>query len=195
MLRNIEVWPSPVLSIPCPAVDFAAMSAAEKEDLKTLLNDMADTMLAARGAGLAAPQVGQLIRAIVILVKRPNPAEGEPPYEIVKMVNPTILERNGKQQGREGCLSLPNYFDEISRANWVKVRALDENGAVIEIEGDGFLARAIQHEIEHLDGIVFVDHLSVLKRNRAHAKFSKAKRKGMRYMLDEQPQDIANQPS
>lgn len=195
MLREIEVWPSPVLSTKCADVDFDKMVYGEKEELKVLLQDMADTMIAARGAGLAAPQVGVPIRAVVILVRHLEPKKDEPPYSIIKMVNPSIVERLGKQNGREGCLSLPNYFDDVSRSQWVKVKAQDEDGNPFEITGDGFLARALQHELEHLDGIVFVDHLSLLKRNRALAKFSKAKRKGMKYALSDLPQDIANQPS
>jgi len=85
------------------------------------------------------------------------------------------------QHGREGCLSLPGYFEEVKRAMWVSVEAQDENGAKVVIEGDGKLARALQHEIEHLEGIIFVDHISMLKRNRAATKFKKAKANGLRY--------------
>jgi peptide deformylase len=86
---------------------------------------------------------------------------------------------------REGCLSLPGYFETVERSEWVKVEAQDEDGARLYVEGDGVLAHSLQHELDHLDGIVFVDKLSLLKRNTARRRFEKAKAKGMRYVAGE----------
>jgi peptide deformylase len=174
LIREILVWPHPSLKKKCePVTEF-------NDELRTLLSDMEETMLAARGAGLAANQVGQPIRALVLLTRD---ADKKP--KILKLVNPTIVSRTGVQRGKEGCLSLPGHFEELSRFEWVKVRAQDENGEAIEVEGDGYLSRALQHEMDHLDGVVFVDHLSNLKKNIALQKFQKAKAKGMRYQVAE----------
>jgi len=181
MLREIIIWPDTCLKrVSEPVTDFG-------DALQSLLNDMVETMLAARGAGLAAVQVGFPLRAVTLLVR--NEKDGT--SEVVKLVNPRIVERKGVQHGREGCLSLPGYFEEVKRAQWVKVEAVDEKGARLEIEGDGYLARALQHELEHLDGIVFTDHVSLLKRNLAAAKFKKAKARGMKYVSTRpEPQDF-----
>jgi len=164
MIREIVIWPDPVLKRKCePVTRF-------DDELKRLLNDMMETMLAARGAGLAASQVGYALRAITVLVRTPENKEN--PVMVLKLVNPEIVERKGRQQMREGCLSLPGYFDMVTRSTWVRVVAQDENGEKVEISGDGALAQALQHEIEHLDGMVFVDHLSIIKRRGGVAKAS-----------------------
>lgn len=116
--------------------------------LATLLDDMAETMYAADGVGLAAVQVGVLRRAVVIDC-------GEKRYELI---NPEILETSGEQTGAEGCLSFPNQYGEVTRPNYVKVRAQDRRGNWYEAEGEGLLARAFCHEIDHLDGVLFPDH-------------------------------------
>lgn len=168
-VREILIWPEPILSQVCPPVEVF------DEQLRQLLADMAETMLAARGAGMAAPQVGVLVRAVVILVR----SRGE--KEVLKLVNPRIVDRRGDVLRREGCLSLPGFFEMFRRSEWVKVEAQDENGARVEIEGDGVLGHALQHELDHLDGKVFVEQLSPLKRERARASFRKAKARGMKY--------------
>lgn len=117
------------------------------ERLHQLLADMAETMYHAEGVGLAAPQVGISKKVVVIDV-----GEG-----LIELVNPVILEKKGRQVGEEGCLSVPGKYASIPRANWVKVKAQDRYGKEFEIEGEGFLARAFQHEIDHLSGILFVD--------------------------------------
>ena len=116
--------------------------------LATLLDDMAETMYAADGVGLAAVQVGVLRRAVVIDC-------GEKRYELI---NPEILETSGEQTGAEGCLSFPDQHGEVTRPNYVKVRAQDRRGNWYEAEGEGLLARAFCHEIDHLDGVLFPDH-------------------------------------
>lgn len=116
---------------------------------RELIQDMLDTMYQAEGVGLAAPQVGILKRIFVIDI-------GEGP---IIMVNPEILETSGEQTGQEGCLSLPGQAGVVTRPNYVKVRALDENMQEYELEGNELLARAICHEYDHLDGIMYVRHV------------------------------------
>lgn len=117
------------------------------EKIIALLNDMADTMYHADGVGLAAPQIGILKRIIVIDV-----GEG-----IIELINPEIIEINGTQFGDEGCLSVPGKYGKVTRPKHVKVKALNRNGEEIIIEGEDLLARALCHEIDHLEGILFVD--------------------------------------
>ena len=113
----------------------------------TLLNDMADTMYEANGVGLAAPQVGILKRIVVIDV-----GDG-----IVELINPVILEMKGEQTDEEGCLSLPERSAPVTRAMYTKVKAVNRDGYEFIIEGEGLMARALQHEIDHLDGILYID--------------------------------------
>lgn len=179
MIREIVIWPDPILAKVCePITTFDA-------GLKTLLDDMVETMLAARGAGLAAPQIGYALNAVVVLVDGPD---GRVP---LKLLNPRIVERRGRKRAREGCLSLPGYFEEVERAAYVRVEAQDEEGRAVEIAGDGKLAQALQHELEHLEGHVFVEHLSPLKRDMQRKRFEKAKARGMRYASSQpKPQDF-----
>lgn len=115
--------------------------------LGKLLDDMAETMYNAEGVGLAAPQIGISKKVVVIDV-----GEG-----LIELVNPKILESKGKQRGEEGCLSLKGKFGIVTRAYWVKVEAQDRHGNLFQIDGEEFLARALQHEIDHLDGILYCD--------------------------------------
>jgi peptide deformylase len=117
--------------------------------IKTL-DDMAETLYAAEGrAGLAAPQVGILRRLIVM-----DCGEG-----LVELINPEIIEMKGEQTGTEACLSFPGYFGYVNRAHQVKVKSLNRHGEIIILEGEGYLARCMQHEIDHLNGVLFVDHV------------------------------------
>ncbi len=128
-------------------------------DIKKLLADMLETMYLANGAGLAAPQVGILKRMVVIDAAR----KGESPMPY-KMVNPVIVEHSDEmQECQEGCLSIPNQYAPVDRFLSVKVEYLDEDGNAQKLEAQDFLAVAIQHELDHLDGIVFIDHLSKLR--------------------------------
>ena len=118
--------------------------------IETLVEDMLETMYAAEGVGLAGPQVGVLKRVCVVDI-------GNGPFELI---NPVILEKTGEQQESEGCLSLPGRYDVTSRPMWVKVRAQDRFGKTFTVTGEGLLARAFCHEIDHLDGILFIDRLA-----------------------------------
>ena len=119
------------------------------EKLWSLLDDMRDTMYKADGVGLAAPQVGILRRICVVDI-----GEG-----LIELINPVITEKSGSQVGSEGCLSVPDRFEEVKRPNKVTVKAQNRNGENIEIKAEGFLARAFCHEIDHLDGILYIDRI------------------------------------
>lgn len=119
------------------------------EKLRCLLDDMADTMYKAEGVGLAAPQVGILRRICVVDI-----GEG-----LIELINPVITEKSGSQKGSEGCLSVPGRFEEVERPMKVTVKAQNRNGENIEIKAEGFLARAFCHEIDHLDGKLFIDRI------------------------------------
>ncbi len=141
-IRNIREIGDPVLNKPCKAV-------TEMTDrIRELIGDMFETMYDADGVGLAAPQVGILKRIVVVDVT------GEDP---VLLINPVILEASGEQTGNEGCLSVPGKTGVVTRPNYVKVKAYDENMEPFEIEGTELLARAFCHEIEHLDGHLYVE--------------------------------------
>ncbi len=130
---------------------------------------MAETMYEAPGIGLAATQVNVHRRVVVIDVTEDRSG-------LMVLINPEILERRGEQVCEEGCLSVPGVYEKVSRAEWVHVRALNEKGESYEIETDGLLAVCIQHEIDHLDGKVFVEYLSPLKLNRIKTKLAKKAR-------------------
>ena len=140
-LRQVRIMGDPVLEKICRPVKEMTPR------IKELIQDMLDTMYHAEGVGLAAPQVGILRRIVVIDV-------GEGP---IVMINPEILETSGEQTGEEGCLSVPGKCGQVTRPNYVKVRALDEDMNEFEMEGEGLLARAFCHEIDHLDGKMYVD--------------------------------------
>jgi peptide deformylase len=141
------------------------------DEFLRLLDDMLETMYAAPGIGLAAPQVGVLKRAFVADLGE----EGARAPLVV--INPELVERSAASSvAEEGCLSLPKQFGEVARAQKVRLRYLDRAGEACEIEADGLLARCLQHELDHLDGILFVDHLSALKRTMILRRLAKAKR-------------------
>ena len=134
---------------------------AMTDELRRLIADMFDTMHHARGIGLAAPQVGRTERLAVVEVDD----------ERFVLINPDVVERDGRAKGEEGCLSIPDIYADVERPKTVTVRALDEDLQPYEIEASDLLARCIQHEIDHLDGKLFLDYLSVLKRTAALAKW------------------------
>ena len=140
-IRNIRISTDEVLRKKCKEVKEIT------PNLLTLLDDMADTMYEANGVGLAAPEVGILKRAVVI-----DFGEG-----LVELINPVILERSGSQIDDEGCLSVPGKYAPVDRPNYVKVKAMDRDGNEFIIEGEELMARALCHEIDHLDGILYID--------------------------------------
>lgn len=158
-ILDIRVLGDPVLRKETEVVEVV------NDDIRKLINDMFDTMYAAEGIGLAAPQVGRTERVTVMDV------EGQK----FALVNPEIVDKEGSVRGEEGCLSIPDIFGEVDRAKRVAVRAVDENGNLIELEGTELLARCLQHEIDHLHGKLFLDYLSVLKRRAALAKWETLK--------------------
>lgn len=141
--------------------------------LQVLIDDMFDTMYDARGVGLAAPQIGISLRLSVIDVI------GDKSQQIV-IINPEIIASEGQKEFEEGCLSVPGAYDKVIRAEKVTVRALDRNGKSFEIKADGLLAECLQHEIDHLNGKLFIDLLSPLKRALARKKLDKFKRQHAR---------------
>jgi len=139
------------------------------EGIRTLVDDMLETMYAAPGIGLAATQVNVHRRVLVIDIS-------EDKSEPRVFINPEILEREGVEEMDEGCLSVPGIYERVQRAERIRVRALDRDGQPFELEADGLLAVCIQHEIDHLDGKLFVDYLSQLKRQRIRKKLEKQQR-------------------
>jgi peptide deformylase len=142
-------------------------------DLKTLVEEMFESMYEAHGIGLAAPQIGLSKRLTVIDVS----FKKEPADKLV-LINPEIIHREGKQLEEEGCLSLPEIREKVNRAAKVKVRAQNVEGEWFEVEGEELLARALQHEIDHLDGVLFIDRLSRLKRDLVLRKIKKMQKNG-----------------
>jgi peptide deformylase len=152
----------PILLVPDPTLRARCrpVGPQDTDAVRALLPRMFATMYQAPGIGLAAPQIGQKLRFLVADVQ---PDEARHP---IAMINPEIAARSAELAVREeGCLSLPGQYAEVTRPAWVKVRYLDETGARREIEAAGLLSACLQHEIDHLDGVLFVDHLSALKRN------------------------------
>lgn len=165
-LLHILRYPDPrlrVISTPVEAVD---------DEIRQLLDDMLETMYEAPGIGLAAPQVDVAMRIIVVDV---SPKADAP----ICLINPEIIERHGEGFLEEGCLSVPGYQENVKRARQIKVRALDRDGEPFELEADDLLSVCIQHEIDHLDGKLFVDYLSEVKRKRIQKKMEKQRRFSM----------------
>lgn len=148
----------PITVLGAPILRQATVPVTEfTDELRQLSQDMFETMRAANGIGLAAPQVGRTERMCVVEVND----------ESHTLINPEIIEREGKIKWEEGCLSIPEVFGWVQRSEWVKVRALDLQGEPFEVEGSELMAVCLQHEIDHLDGKLFIDHLSFLKRRQA----------------------------
>jgi peptide deformylase len=160
----------PILRYPDPRLHTKASPVAEvDESIRQLVKDMAETMYEAPGIGLAATQVNVHKRVLVIDVS-------EDRSQLMAFINPRILEKSGEQECEEGCLSVPGIYEKVTRAEQVRVTALNEKGETFELEAHGLLAVCVQHEIDHLDGKVFVEYLSQLKQNRIRAKLVKKAR-------------------
>jgi peptide deformylase len=162
-LLNILHFPDPRLrTVAKPVVDF-------DEKLRQLVSDMFETMYEAPGIGLAATQVDHHIRLLVMDIsdERNNPR---------CLINPRIIAADGDEEMDEGCLSVPGYYEKVRRADHIRVSAQDENGESYQFEAEGLEAVCIQHEMDHLEGKLFVDYLSALKRNRIRSKLIKAQK-------------------
>lgn len=167
MIRDIVKYPDPILQRPTEKItDF-------NEELRTLAEDMFESMYKAQGIGLAAPQIGVSKRITVI-----DLSNKENPDDKIVLVNPEIVVKEGRQVAEEGCLSLPDIRDKVARAAKVKVRAQNLQGKWFEMEGTELLARAFQHEIDHLDGILFLWRLSALKRDLILRRIRKLQKTG-----------------
>jgi peptide deformylase len=168
MVRKILKLGEPVLEQAAnPVTDF------DTPELQELIADMWETMYAAKGVGLAAPQIGLSKRISVIDI-----SVGEDESKKIVIINPEITSTEGKQTGEEGCLSIPGFREPVTRANKVTVRAQNEKGEPIELAGEELLARALLHEIDHLNGILFINHLSTLKRDIIRRKIKKLQKAG-----------------
>ena len=167
MKLTIVKYPESVLSQPGePVTDF-------DEKLAKLAEDMFETMYAAQGIGLAAPQVAVSKRLTVI-----DLSQGKEPDKKIVLVNPEVIVREGRQYEEEGCLSIPEIREKVVRSAKVRVRAQDLKGKWFELDGEELLARAFQHEIDHLDGVLFIFRMSALKRDLALRKIRKMQREG-----------------
>ena len=152
MVLEIRKYPDPILSKKAERVEKI------DQDIQKLIGDMIETLYAAPGVGLAAPQVGRSIRLIVF-----DPSVRNEEGKLTVLINPEIIEKDGEAIMKEGCLSVPGLEAEIKRAENVKVTGLDKNGNAVTIDAKGFLARVIQHEIDHLDGILLLDRIGFIK--------------------------------
>jgi peptide deformylase len=167
MILKIEKYPAPVLTQPGePITEF-------DDDLRKLVADMFETVYAAQGIGLAAPQVGISKRLTVI-----DLSVGKDPAQRLVLINPEVIFREGKLYEEEGCLSFPEIREKVTRAAKVRIRAQDEYGKWFEMDGEELLSRCFQHEIDHLDGILFTTRMSALKRDLTLRKIRKLQREG-----------------
>jgi peptide deformylase len=167
MILKIVKYPEPVLSQPGePVTEFDAK-------LKKLVDDMFETMYASQGIGLAAPQVAVGKRVTVV-----DLSQGKDPAQKLVLVNPEVTFREGKQYEEEGCLSFPEIREKVQRAAKVRIRAQDLKGKWFEMDGEELLSRAFQHEIDHLDGMLFIFRMSSLKRDLVLRKIRKMQREG-----------------
>jgi peptide deformylase len=168
MIYRVCKYGEPVLETPGqPVTEF------DTPELRQLVADMFETMYANKGVGLAAPQIGLSKRLTVI-----DCSAGEDESQKLVLINPEILSKEGSQVGEEGCLSIPGFREEVKRAKVAVVRAQNEKGEWVEHRGEDLLARAFQHEIDHLNGILFLSHLSMLKRDLIRRKIRKLAKAG-----------------
>ena len=175
MVREIVVYPDKRLKL--ISKEVTSFDGA----LHDLLDDMYDTMRARNGVGLAAIQVGVDTRALIINVPLED-TDGEhdqPKDNTLEMINPVIVESDGSEKFQEGCLSIPGVYEDVERAKHVKVEYFDRNGKKQTIEDDDFLAVAMQHEMDHLDGKVFIEKLSYIKRKKFEKEWKRKQKEGL----------------
>ncbi len=165
----------PIVKFGDPVLEKPAETVTEFDtpELKQLLEDMFESMYVAKGVGLAAPQIGISRRIAVI-----DPSAGQDPAQRLVLINPEILFTEGTQVGEEGCLSIPGFREQVKRAKRVTVRAQDARGEVFEKTGEDLLARAFLHETDHLNGRLYITHVSVLKRDLIRRKVRKLQKAG-----------------
>jgi peptide deformylase len=175
MVREIVVYPDKRLKL--ISKEVTTFDGA----LHDLLDDMYDTMRARNGVGLAAIQVGVDTRALIINIPLEDAEieHDQPKENTLEMINPIIVEQDGSEKFQEGCLSIPGVYEDIERAKHVKVEYLDRNGNKQSIEDDGFLAVAMQHEMDHLDGKVFIEKLSYIKRKKFEKEWKRKQKEGL----------------
>jgi peptide deformylase len=164
MVREILIWPDPILKQKAKPV------AKVDDSVRTLVKDMFETMYAADGVGLAAPQVG-ILKRVIVLDTTPRQPESKP----IAMINPVLVALEGELTYTEGCLSIPGEAEDVDRAAIVTVKFLDVEGVEQTLVCDGLLAVAVQHETDHLEGTVFVDHVSSLKRELIRKRMKRLK--------------------
>jgi peptide deformylase len=162
MIRPIRIYPDPVLRVRCPEVE------SFDEELRKLAADMVETMHDAPGIGLAAPQIGVETRLVVV-----DLSVGEDPEQLHVLANPEVVEEDGSGTEIEGCLSIPGITDKVTRPLSIRLRARNLDGERVELDAEDWLARAILHEIDHIDGVLFVDHLRGLRRERVKRQLKK----------------------
>ena len=158
---QIKTYPDPVLRKVCKPIETI------HDEMVTLCDDMVETMRLAQGAGLAANQVGVSIRLMVL---DPRTKKNDKP---IILINPVISEQNSEEITEEGCLSLPKFYEYVKRAKRVFVTGINIKGEPFEMECDGFMARAVQHELDHLNGVLLIDHLSPVKKDLFKKKYMK----------------------
>jgi peptide deformylase len=165
----------PIVKYGQPVLEHKAAEITDFDtpELNQLIEDMFESMYAAKGVGLAAPQIGIGKRIAVIDI-----SSGEDPAQRLVLINPEIVKREGSQTGEEGCLSLPTFREPVSRAQKVTVRARNGKGEVWEMTGEDLLARAFQHETDHLNGTLYINHVSALKRDLIRRKIRKLQKAG-----------------
>ena len=149
------------------------------QEIKSLIRDLFDSMNNADGVGLAAPQIGVSKRVIVVDVSKQE--GGAPP---IALVNPRIVDKRGSVTGEEGCLSFPDLYADVERAATIEVDAIDANGGAFKFSADGYYARVLQHEIDHLEGKLFIDHISPLKRQLMRGALKRLKKEGEQWDRD-----------
>ena len=181
----------PILTAPDPRLKKKSLPVEAVDDgVRRLMDDMLETMYAAPGIGLAAPQVGVLKRVVVLDIEREDTKTGP-----LFMANPEIVDASDEDASyEEGCLSVPEHYSDVVRPAKVAVRYLDREGKTQEIAAEGLLATCLQHEIDHLDGILFIDHISALKRNMILRKLLKARKEKERDEAEGRPSVKAKDP-
>ncbi len=164
-IRTILHYPDPRLREKAQPIEVV------DDSIRALIDDMAETMYAAPGVGLAAPQIGESVRLFIIDI-----ADEDEPSELQVFINPELIKLEGEHSWREGCLSFPTLYEEVKRADTVTVRALDADGNEFVLTADGLLGVAIQHENDHLEGKLMIDHVGIIKRRIMHRKMLKQQR-------------------